>query len=144
LYEISEEIKSKLDLGFTAGSHDGKRWARELPCAKSTGRREAPQRNLRRFTLQQRPQGGLTFNIKRTRAKPKSRLLTIELTEKGINMLEIGQESKSIDEILSVLTEEERQQMSYCLDKIIVRVKKRRAWLVREPIYFEDRLEGLI
>jgi len=65
--------------------------------------------------------------IRRARAKPKSRLLTIELTEKGIKMLEISRESKSIDEILSVLTEEERQQMSLYLDKIIFRLKKKRA-----------------
>ena len=39
---------------------------RELPCAKSTGRRDAPQKIYGDSSLRQRPQGVLAFNIKTT------------------------------------------------------------------------------
>jgi hypothetical protein len=35
----------------------------ELPCAKSTGRRDAPPKNYGDSSLRQRPQGVLAFNI---------------------------------------------------------------------------------
>ena len=36
----------------------------ELPCAKSTGRRDAPQKIYGDSSLRQRPRGVLAFNIK--------------------------------------------------------------------------------
>ena len=46
--------------------------------------------------------------IKRIKGTPKSRLLKIELTEKGRDMLNIRDESKVIDAAWSFLTEDER------------------------------------
>ena len=60
--------------------------------------------------------------IKRIKDSPKSRLLRIELTEKGIEMLKISRESESINAMLSVLTEEERRQMHTALNKILIRL----------------------
>jgi DNA-binding MarR family transcriptional regulator len=62
--------------------------------------------------------------IKRINDTPKSRLLRIELTEKGLNMLKIGKESKSIDAMYSVLTKQERQQVYAGLNKILVKLKE--------------------
>ena len=62
--------------------------------------------------------------IKRIKDTPKSRLLRIELTEKGLNMLKIGKESKSLDTIYSVLTKQERQQLYAGLNKILIKLKK--------------------
>ena len=61
--------------------------------------------------------------IKRIKSKSKSRLLTIELTEKGLDMLKVSRESKRIDEILSILNEEERQQLHATLNKILAELK---------------------
>jgi DNA-binding MarR family transcriptional regulator len=61
--------------------------------------------------------------IKRIKSQAKSRLLTIELTEKGLDMLKISRESKTIDEILSILNEEERQQLHATLNKVLADLK---------------------
>jgi DNA-binding MarR family transcriptional regulator len=61
--------------------------------------------------------------IKRIKSQAKSRLLTIELTEKGLDMLKISRESKTIDEILSILNEEERQQLHSTLNKVLTELK---------------------
>lgn len=45
--------------------------------------------------------------IKRIKDAPKSRRLRIELTDKGLDMVTIPRESKTIDEALSFLTKEE-------------------------------------
>jgi len=62
--------------------------------------------------------------IKRVKDSPKSRLLRIELTAKGLDMLKISRESESINAILSVLTEEERRQIYSALNKILFRLGK--------------------
>jgi DNA-binding MarR family transcriptional regulator len=62
--------------------------------------------------------------IKRIKDSPKSRLLRMELTEKGLGMLKISRESESINTMLSVLTEEERRQIYSALNKILVRSGK--------------------
>lgn len=62
--------------------------------------------------------------IKRIKDSPKSRLLRMELTEKGLGMLKISRESESINIMLSVLTEEERRQIYSALNKILVRSGK--------------------
>ena len=49
--------------------------------------------------------------IKRTRDNPKSRLLKIELTDKGLKMTEIPRESKAVDSIFAVMNKEQRQQL---------------------------------
>ena len=62
--------------------------------------------------------------IKRTRVTPKSRLLRIELTEKGLEMLEISKESKAIDAIWSTLTDLDRRQVSAVLNKMLNSLKE--------------------
>jgi DNA-binding MarR family transcriptional regulator len=62
--------------------------------------------------------------IKRIKDTPKSRLLRIELTDKGLGMLKISRESKSINEIFSIFTEKELQQMYSDLNKLLLNAKK--------------------
>jgi DNA-binding MarR family transcriptional regulator len=57
--------------------------------------------------------------IKRTKNSPKTRLLRIELTPKGLEMLKISRESESINAAFSVLNEEERRQMYLSLSKVL-------------------------
>ena len=56
--------------------------------------------------------------IKRIKDKPKSRQLRIELTEKGLEMMNISNGSKYIDMKFAFLTEEERQQVSSILRRM--------------------------
>ena len=60
--------------------------------------------------------------IRRVKDSPKSRLLRIELTAKGQEMLKISRESASINAMLAVLTEEERLQIYTALNKILARL----------------------
>ena len=62
--------------------------------------------------------------IKRIKDTPKSRLLRMELTDKGLEMIKIGKDSKTIDTILSVLTEKELQAMYVSLNKILGKLKE--------------------
>ena len=62
--------------------------------------------------------------IKRTQDTPKSNLLSLELTEKGLEMVKLARKSKAIDTILSFLKKEEREQMELVLGQILVKVKK--------------------
>ena len=57
--------------------------------------------------------------VKKTREIPKSTLLTIELTAKGIQTYKNTNKLKSDKAIMSILTEEERQQLISMLRKII-------------------------
>jgi len=62
--------------------------------------------------------------IIRTQYTPKSNLLRLELTEKGLAILELSTKSKenTIDAILTSLTDEERQHMELVLNKILGRL----------------------
>ena len=62
--------------------------------------------------------------IKRIKETPKSRLLRLELTDKGQEMLKIGKESKTIDVILSALTEKEKKQVYVAFSKVLRNLKK--------------------
>jgi len=62
--------------------------------------------------------------IKRIKNTPKSNLLRLELTERGLEMVKVARESESISAILSFLTAEERQQMESILNRILTRVEK--------------------
>ena len=61
--------------------------------------------------------------IKRFKATPRSNLLKLELTGKGLDLVKIGLQSKSIDAILSSLTKQERQQIESVLKIIIDKAK---------------------
>jgi len=62
--------------------------------------------------------------VKRIQDTPKSRLLRIVLTTKGLEMIKIPNESRTIDSIFSILNEEERQQMYLALTKVFSRSKE--------------------
>jgi len=57
--------------------------------------------------------------IKRTKNSLKTRLLRIELTAKGQEMLKISRESESINAAFSVLTAEERNLIYLSLYKVL-------------------------
>ena len=62
--------------------------------------------------------------VKKFRETPKSTLISFELTEKGIEIYEFAKQSKSIKEIMSVLSEEDRQILIALLKKIIKKAGK--------------------
>jgi DNA-binding MarR family transcriptional regulator len=62
--------------------------------------------------------------IKRIRLSPKSRLLKLELTEKGLELAKISGKSKAMDEIIAVLSDAERQQMISSLQKILTKLSE--------------------
>ena len=62
--------------------------------------------------------------IKRTRVSPKSRLLKIELTEKGIKLAKISGKSKAMDKIISVLNTEEQQKLYSLLNRMLIAINE--------------------
>ena len=62
--------------------------------------------------------------ITRIRDKPKSRLLRLEITEKGQELLKTIHSSQGMNEVLSVLSEKERQQMSSSLKRVLTKLNK--------------------
>ena len=62
--------------------------------------------------------------VKKIRETPKSTLISFELTEKGIEIYEFAKQSKTLKEIMSVLSEEERQMLIAILKKIIKKAGK--------------------
>ena len=60
--------------------------------------------------------------IKRTKDKPRSRVLTFKLNEKSLELLKIAKHSKGMSEVLSVLTREERQQLNVVLNRLSSKV----------------------
>jgi DNA-binding MarR family transcriptional regulator len=62
--------------------------------------------------------------VKKTRESPKSKLLRFELTEKGMESYKASHKSKSINVIMTALSEEERQQLIGLLQKVIGKAEK--------------------
>jgi DNA-binding MarR family transcriptional regulator len=62
--------------------------------------------------------------IQRIKDTPKSRLLRMELTDKGREMLKISKESKSINTLYSVLNGEELQQAYDSMTKLFTKLKE--------------------
>jgi DNA-binding MarR family transcriptional regulator len=62
--------------------------------------------------------------IERIKDTPKSRLLRMELTNKGRDMLKISKESKSINALYSVLAQDELQQTYSSLSKLFSKLKE--------------------
>jgi len=61
--------------------------------------------------------------IKRIKDKPKSRLLRLELTDKGREMLKINQYSEGMNEALTGLTVDERQELHSVLSGMLTKLK---------------------
>jgi DNA-binding MarR family transcriptional regulator len=59
--------------------------------------------------------------VKKTQLKPKSNLLRLELTDKGVEILNISTKSKenTIDAIMSFLTKEQRKQMETIMSEML-------------------------
>ena len=62
--------------------------------------------------------------IKRTKDKPRSRVLTFKLNEKSLELLKIAKHSKGISEVLSALTREERQQLDVVLNRLSIKLNE--------------------
>ena len=62
--------------------------------------------------------------IKRIKDTPKSNLLRLELTEKGLEMIEVSRQSKSADAIFSCLSREQRQQLESILNLLLIKLVK--------------------
>jgi DNA-binding MarR family transcriptional regulator len=62
--------------------------------------------------------------IKRTIARPKSRLFKIELTSKGHELLHVDRYSDAMNEALSILSREELLQLDSVLDRILTKLKQ--------------------
>ena len=62
--------------------------------------------------------------IKRIKDNPRSRLLRMELTEKGLDSIKINRKAKAMEEIMSVLDVKERRQLHSLLDKLLVKLNE--------------------
>jgi DNA-binding MarR family transcriptional regulator len=62
--------------------------------------------------------------VKKVRETPKSTLISFELTAKGIETYNYVKKMKTIKHIMSVLSEEERQELISTLQKIIIEAAK--------------------
>ena len=60
--------------------------------------------------------------IKKVKSKNKSNILKLELTEKGFDMVNLTKQNKSIEEIFSSISSEERQQLDSILNKLLIKV----------------------
>jgi len=64
--------------------------------------------------------------IKRTKKTPKSKLLHLTLTKKGMDMLKVKPESQAVRKILASIPKDEFQQMDATLSKILGMLKEYR------------------
>ena len=62
--------------------------------------------------------------ITRTKNTPKSNILKLELTPKGLSLIKVARHSKIIDTVFSTLSGEERQQMEFVLNNILIKLKE--------------------
>jgi len=65
--------------------------------------------------------------IKRTKNTPKSNLLKLELTEKGLEMAQMSVHSKAFDAVFSSLSEEERRRFESILNKVLIQADAARS-----------------
>ena len=62
--------------------------------------------------------------IKRVQDTPRSRLLKIELTTKGLALIKVDSKSKAMEEIMSVLNAAERKQLKALLNRLLVKLNE--------------------
>ena len=62
--------------------------------------------------------------IRRIQDTPKSRLLRIELTDKGREMLDISKDSKILDTAWSFLSQDERKEVHEVLNRMLMQLRK--------------------
>jgi DNA-binding MarR family transcriptional regulator len=62
--------------------------------------------------------------IRRIKDTPKSNVLRLEITERGMEILKISRKSKSIDAIFSELSGDDRENLKSILSVVLIRAKK--------------------
>jgi DNA-binding MarR family transcriptional regulator len=62
--------------------------------------------------------------IKRIKDNPRSRVLRMELTKKGVDSIKINQKAKAMEEIMSVLNAKEQHQLHSLLEKLLVKLNE--------------------
>jgi DNA-binding MarR family transcriptional regulator len=62
--------------------------------------------------------------IQRKRKTPKTNIINLIITKKGLRIIEDAQKSESIDTIFSSISDAEGQQIKSGLKKILVKVKE--------------------
>jgi DNA-binding MarR family transcriptional regulator len=62
--------------------------------------------------------------IKRVKDNPRSRLLRMELTKKGLDSIKINRKAKAMEEIMAVLNAEERRQLHSLFDKLLIKLNE--------------------
>jgi len=62
--------------------------------------------------------------IRRRRKTPKSNLLNLQITKKGLNIMEAAAESESIDVIFSSLSEKDKLLVKSALTNILIKVRE--------------------
>ena len=69
--------------------------------------------------------------IKRTKSNSKSNLLTLKLTKKGLDIINVSKKSKSIDVAFSSLSLEEYKQLELILNKLMINAENEDVPVVR-------------
>jgi DNA-binding MarR family transcriptional regulator len=72
--------------------------------------------------------------IKRLRNTPKSNVLNLKITPKGLRIIEGAKKSESIEAIFSPLTDEERQNIKLSLKKILMNVKRYASTNIKDDV----------
>jgi DNA-binding MarR family transcriptional regulator len=62
--------------------------------------------------------------IKRVKDNPRSRLLRMELTKKGLDSIKINRKANAMEEIMAVLNAEERRQLHSLFDKLLIKLNE--------------------
>jgi DNA-binding MarR family transcriptional regulator len=62
--------------------------------------------------------------LRRRRKTPKSNLLNLQITKKGLNIMEAAAESESIDVIFSSLSEKDKLLVKSALTNILIKVRE--------------------
>jgi DNA-binding MarR family transcriptional regulator len=62
--------------------------------------------------------------IQRIKDSPKSKILRLELTKKGLEIIKVSGQSKSADAIFSTISGEQRQQLESILNQLLVKLVK--------------------
>ena len=77
--------------------------------------------------------------IKRSKSTSKSNLLKLELTQKGLGLIEVSRQSESISAIFSCLSEQDREQIRSLLNNILIQAQKFKSSKYDGPARFAGR-----
>jgi len=77
--------------------------------------------------------------ITRVQNSTSSKLLRLELTRRGIDMIKLARKSKSLDTTFSFLSTEERQQIESILNRMLINLKKPSKYQTYRPKVFDKQ-----